>query len=281
MGELTPKYGFYLPGGGSSGLITPPEQIDIDKINDNFRTVDGALGVAFVTSTTRPASPKDGTVIRETDTGNLLVWQASSSHWLPVGVPTVSSDAVRDYFFPSPQQGAQCFRSDKGWTEQYFNVHSSSNPAGATTAGWFPAFGQMPYAELTAASGSAVWNESALGTTVTPYTEVSDDQGWHNPSSNPTQIKPTIAGRYRVTLSMRFQNAGAPNEKFIKAIPNGDASNAWQVSTTDALGLPGNTGSHVMLFNGSSDYIVVNAYCSGQTTSAAFKVLLEYIGPSK
>lgn len=281
MGELTPRYGLYLPGGGSTGTILPPEPIDIDKINDNFRKVDAALGTGSATSATRPASPKDGSMIRETDTGNLLLWDATSSRWLPIGVPAASSDSARNYFFPSPKQGDLCNRIDKGWTEGYFAAYSSSNPAGAAPAGWYPVSGQMPYLEMTAASGSALWNESALGTSVTPYTEVSNVQSWHSLTTNPTQIKPTIAGRYRVTLSMRFGNSGSPFERFIKAIPNGDSTQAWQVSTFDALGLPGSTGSHVMKFNGSSDYIIVNAYASGQTTTSAFKVLLEYVGPSK
>lgn len=46
MGANTPTLGLYKPGGGSSGLITPDETVDIDKLNDNSDILDSeALSV--------------------------------------------------------------------------------------------------------------------------------------------------------------------------------------------------------------------------------------------
>lgn len=40
MSQTTSKLGLVLPGGGSTGLITPPDRVDIDVINGNFKKID-------------------------------------------------------------------------------------------------------------------------------------------------------------------------------------------------------------------------------------------------
>jgi len=62
------------------GLIKPDltDNVDIDEINSNMDDIDGAVGAAVVTSTTRPAVPFDGQLIYETDTGLSLVWDGTS-----------------------------------------------------------------------------------------------------------------------------------------------------------------------------------------------------------
>lgn len=82
MGQYTSRVNLYLPGGGSSGLITPDEEADIDKLNENFKKIDLALGTYFCLSTTHPATPFDGQQIYETDTHKFLIWNSSSSTWV-------------------------------------------------------------------------------------------------------------------------------------------------------------------------------------------------------
>lgn len=82
MGSYTTRLNLYLPGGGSTGLITPDEAVDIDKLNDNFKKIDVATGVLFVTSTTRPFSPADGQQIYETDTKKHQAWKQSLNDWV-------------------------------------------------------------------------------------------------------------------------------------------------------------------------------------------------------
>lgn len=82
MGQYTSRVNLYLPGGGSSGLITPDEEADIDKLNENFKKIDLALGTYFCLSTTHPAMPFDGQQIYETDTHKFLIWDSSSSTWV-------------------------------------------------------------------------------------------------------------------------------------------------------------------------------------------------------
>ena len=81
MGSNTSKLGLYLPGGGSTGLITPDEPADIDKINDNMSKIDADAGAFVCTSSTRPSSPYNGKIIYETDTKNTRVWRSATSTW--------------------------------------------------------------------------------------------------------------------------------------------------------------------------------------------------------
>jgi hypothetical protein len=105
MSASTPKLGLYQPGGGETGLITPDEVADIDKLNDNFDKIDRATGVAVVTSSTRPGTPFAGQQIYETNTRLSYVW--SGSAWTLITPPvtifvqsgTPTANAVNDLWF--------------------------------------------------------------------------------------------------------------------------------------------------------------------------------------
>ena len=88
MGQTTSRLGLYLPGGGSTGTITPDEAADIDKINDNMSKIDAAAGATVCTSGTRPSSPYNGKLIFETDTNYVRVWDSATSTWDLVGGST-------------------------------------------------------------------------------------------------------------------------------------------------------------------------------------------------
>lgn len=81
MSESTSRLALTLPGGGSTGTITPPDPVDIDVLNTNFRKIDDAVGVKTVTSTSRPPTPFDGQLIRETDTGDIRIYNATTAVW--------------------------------------------------------------------------------------------------------------------------------------------------------------------------------------------------------
>lgn len=61
------------------------------------------------------------------------------------GAPrSANSDSARNAIFPSPVQGNTVNRPDKGWVEMYYALYDpSTNPSGATPAGWYPVTGQM------------------------------------------------------------------------------------------------------------------------------------------
>lgn len=140
MATTTPRLGLYKPGGGSTGLITPDEAVDIDKINGNMDIIDAAMGAKVVTSTGRPPTPVDGQVIRETDTRNTLIWSAALTRWIPVGTPYAATNSARDALYPSPMRGDRVFRQDLGYFEEYYDAAATvGNPA----AGWVPAAGTV------------------------------------------------------------------------------------------------------------------------------------------
>lgn len=85
MSALTTKLQLYKPGGGLSGLITPDEIADIDRINSDFDIIDANTGFRNVTSGTRPLTPYDGLPIYETDTKKIGIWNNAAGQWLNPG----------------------------------------------------------------------------------------------------------------------------------------------------------------------------------------------------
>ena len=86
MSVGTTRLNLTKPGGGLTGLITPPDPVDIDVINANSDKIDDAIGFKVVTSGTRPASPFDGQPIFETDTLKILVWRQVTTTWQDQGI---------------------------------------------------------------------------------------------------------------------------------------------------------------------------------------------------
>lgn len=85
MSGLTTKLQLYKPGGGLSGLITPDEIADIDRLNSNFDLIDLSTGFRNVTSGTRPLTPYDGLPIYESDTTRIRIWNNAAGQWLAPG----------------------------------------------------------------------------------------------------------------------------------------------------------------------------------------------------
>lgn len=85
MGATTPKLALYKPGGGSTGLITPDESADIDKINGNMDLIDAASGLVVCTSGTKPAAHYNGMPIYVTNNAagaRLEVWLDSAGAYV-------------------------------------------------------------------------------------------------------------------------------------------------------------------------------------------------------
>lgn len=96
MPAFTPNLNLYKPGGGSSGILTPDEVADIDRLNANFDLLD-AWSVE-IDSVSDPAthtkhfkgpatgigtvpSPALGDTYQETD-GNKVLWKHDGANWL-------------------------------------------------------------------------------------------------------------------------------------------------------------------------------------------------------
>lgn len=99
MGAITSRVGLYLPGGGSQSIGGADEPADVDKLNQNFQTLDQLLNVMEVTSTTRPATPINGQIIFETDTEDVLFYNTTKGKWYQMR-PHVGTTPP-----PNPQEG--------------------------------------------------------------------------------------------------------------------------------------------------------------------------------
>lgn len=94
------------------------------------------------------------------------------------GAPRLAtSDSARNALFPSPVQGNLCDRPDKGYIEEYFTLYdASTNPGGATPAGWYP----------------VAINQSSTGT---PH---ANDTGWIQAGASGG---PSLSANYTNTVS--------------------------------------------------------------------------------
>lgn len=95
MADNTPNLNLYLPGGGSTGLTTPDEVADIDRLNQNFREIDTFAGTT------------------NTKLSNL---EAGKGVGL---IPAVADKAARDALFTSPANGNRVWRLDTKSEEYY------------------------------------------------------------------------------------------------------------------------------------------------------------------
>lgn len=71
------------------GLVKPTpgtnEPVDVEaQLNGNWDKVDTAIGPTICTSGTRPVTPYDGQLIRETDTRRVYIYNATQTTWEPI-----------------------------------------------------------------------------------------------------------------------------------------------------------------------------------------------------
>jgi hypothetical protein len=90
--QTTPTLALVKPGGGSTGLNTPPDRVDIDVLNGNADKIDAfAAGVGLpaarstqfygLAANIGSVTPKVGDEYQESD-GNKLRWRYDGTNWL-------------------------------------------------------------------------------------------------------------------------------------------------------------------------------------------------------
>lgn len=137
MATTTPRIGLTKPDG--------TDLVDIAVLNTNFDKIDSNIASTKIQAT-KPATANAGDLWWDSDTGTLYVYytDANSSQWVaatsdPINIGVVASQAERDAQYPTPQQGMSVYRTDLGTQEIYYGLYNAStNPGGATTAGWYP-----------------------------------------------------------------------------------------------------------------------------------------------
>jgi hypothetical protein len=83
VSQLSTRLKAYLPGGGASGLYGADETADIDKINDNFKLVDAAIGLPRYDSNARPATPFTGQAIHNSNYDGRIEFYTGSKWMVP------------------------------------------------------------------------------------------------------------------------------------------------------------------------------------------------------
>ena len=102
-------------------LLTMPattENYDIAVANGNMTLIDGAVGIIFCTSGTRPSVPFANMQIYETDTGNRLGRNTANTAWIPQS-PYRVADATARTALGAMVEGFLIYRVDRDWFEFY------------------------------------------------------------------------------------------------------------------------------------------------------------------
>lgn len=104
MTDFTPILNLYLAGGGSESVHGADEAADIDKINDNFLEIDGAVGLKSWTTATRPVSPFVNQFGLNTTLDTLEKWNGAT--WVEAGPSRLSpAKMIANYYKKSDYGG--------------------------------------------------------------------------------------------------------------------------------------------------------------------------------
>lgn len=179
---------------------------------------------SVITSATTPTGASAGDLWFNTVDGTIYVYydDGITTQWIEArSMPSsyvASSSSVRDSYFGVPadetqrlalqNSGVQCFRSDKGWTEQYLATYNSStNPGGATPAGWYPFQGVKPAARLIRPANQSTSGTSGTATKIEFNSVVFDTANLSGP--NTYSLTAPVAGIYHVLIHTAYASGNA------------------------------------------------------------------------
>jgi hypothetical protein len=210
--------------------------------------------------------------------GEVLTAANLQGYAVDQSVMVFASSAERTTELAAPSQGMVSWLNDSGTSWQYFGLYNvSTNPGGASAAGWYPISGQaMFFGTATRNAANAV--NYSVGSSGFTYTEIIDPLGWHSAVTNTDRITPNVAGVYRITGNTSFASNATDNRR-VEILLNGTT-----IGTNVTAGIFGNNteASVVLQLNGSTDYLTVTTYQdSGVTLSATARVALEFLRPAQ
>lgn len=152
-------------------------------------------------------------------------FQAQDGSWVQITDAVFASAATRDSAYNKGggayrvQGLARVYRSDVGWTEQYYAAYNAtSNPGGANPAGWYPVGEAKPYGrmnksgqggsisstEYTDLSGNVYWTASdRLG--FTAY-----NAGWTVPMTGMYRISTAVQANATILTGISINNTSPP-----------------------------------------------------------------------
>lgn len=189
-----------------------------------------------------------------------------------------ASSAARTTALAAPSQGMVSWLNDSGTAWQYFELYNAStNPGGASAAGWYPLAGNAMFYG-TASRSTTTGVDYFVGATGYLYTEFIDPLGWHSAVTNTDRVTPTVAGVYRATNVMQpaSNTSGTRN---IQVRKNGNVIGGVG-SVASAGYTPELTTTVVTSMNGSSDYFTFyTAQSSGSTLTVSAQCSVEFLRP--
>lgn len=113
------------------------------------------------------------------------------------------------------------------------------------------------------------------------FTELADAESWRDPTTSPTRITPTTAGRYWAYYEAEWASNTTGN-RIIQIARNGVTTNrVRQLVTTggESVGSAQLVSEYTM--NGSSDYITFTAFQnSGGALNITARMVVRYLGPA-
>jgi hypothetical protein len=190
-----------------------------------------------------------------------------------------ASSAARTSALSAPSQGMVSWLNDSGTAWQYFELYNAStNPGGATVAGWYPISGAAMFfgTATRSAASSTDYNVGASGYT---YTEIIDPLAWHSAVTNTDRIIPNVAGVYRVTAtSQTALNVTGNRRIWISKNGGSVGESTFASANTNST----NSASAAMSLNGSTDYVTVSTtQNSGASLTVTAQVAVEFLRPSQ
>lgn len=229
-------------------------------------------GIYYADGTT-PMSIGTITAAQANSTGDTI-----DSLKLNTSVP-VANQSARDALFPTPVQGNAVWRKDLGYEERYFEVYSIANTGGATPAGWYPTFGNVPLLSYGMNASQAIG---------TGMTNLNFNSGVVQSIANGITFTPSTGiaqvvtpGIYRISGQTHFQGTGA-GSRILSIVKNGVAliSNYQQPAT------PGGWGIEVTTKLNAGDTINLGASATVATTTypgGAYwtSLAIQYIAPGQ
>jgi hypothetical protein len=188
-----------------------------------------------------------------------------------------ATSAARASALAAPSQGMISWLNDSGTAWQYLELYNAStNPGGATAAGWYP-YASTGIFHGTATRSAANNTSYNIGAASFLYTEISDTLAWHSAVTNTDRIIPNVAGVYRVNVQAQ-QTADVNGIRQVQIQRNTVtmAGSTLAASTNSSVGI-----SAAFTLNGSTDYVVATYYQnSGSSLTVNAQVTVEFLRPT-
>ena len=191
-----------------------------------------------------------------------------------------ATSAARTTALAAPSQGMVSWLNDSGTAWQYFELYNvSTNPGGASVAGWYPMSGQAVFMGTCGSFTTTTSVAADAGATGNLYTENIDPLGWHSAASNTQRITPNIPGVYRCTSNAIFATnaTGARATSLYK-----NTTRSYLLSNTAIGGGETPTGGSLTIsMNGTTDYFIASFVqtSGGNLAMSSVVSLVEFLKP--